>query len=614
MELFGGVSPHRPLNQTGKEIRVVKLFPSTTFNAPIECELEHTTLEPGADFEAVSYCWGDASKTRPILLDGSPYPITLNLFNGLGHLRQRNSARRLWVDSLCINQTDTEERSREILKMQDIYRVARRVLIWVGDYHAHYTSAHVRKIFDYVKRVADAYTEEDENSLTRTEKWDKLWQRHSELRKLVQNWEWFQRIWVIQEVAVRPEPIFTNIDTSPKLICGDLSLPYAYLRWIHEFWVTKSGNRYVSLPPVCRSFGYLSEIWTSHHEIKEESTMTLPERIAWILSRVSARFKSTDTRDIMFAIVGLLGTEEIPSELLPNYKKNAREVFIDYATYVLSHSILLPIIQFNSMGTQGLPTWVPDWQHDPTLPCAILEKAIWADTHIRVLRDINAIEVDIIPCSRIVAVGPKFEHEGSPEELIRSWENFFFDAEEDLDGRNIPPEGYTDFGTALWQLLLAYDYRSYDLHDPGWHFSAANNPPPFLAGKAQRGQVPGTNNHFYRDIERDALISLAKSFIGKYIFRADDGSIGVICQRHVEPRLDDVICSIKGAYADFILRECVDGYRIVGICERTLRGCEMAIRDYGARLGFQRWMSEKLLMDFYNDFWVVNAGRRVHIY
>ncbi|KAI0396765.1 HET-domain-containing protein [Xylariaceae sp. FL0594] len=614
MDSFRGVSPHRPLSHDGSEFRTVMLLPSARFDAPIECKLEHAELKPAADYEAVSYCWGDASDTRTISLDNRPYPITLNLFNGLRYLRRRDTPRKLWVDSLCINQTDTAERSREILKMQHIYRAARRVLIWVGDYRP-YTPAQVKEIFLYVERFAEAHTQEQSLALTRQEKWDVMWERHSELQQLLQNWKWFERMWVIQEVVVRPQPTFRNLDRVPRFICGELSLPYSYLRYIHDLWVVRSGNRYLSLPPLCRSFGYLCEIWSQHEHIMRMKVLTLPEKIFWILSRVAARFRSTDARDIVYATIGLLGAESIPHELFPDYRKNVPEVFTEYATYLLSNSRLLAIVQYNSMRTEGLPSWVPDWQHDPISFGPFTESESWDHIHVRLLREISALEVDIIVCSEIVAVGPKFEHEGLPEELIRSWQLFFFDAEEDLDGRNIPPEGYTDFATALWQLLLAYDYRTYDLHDPGWHYSAGlNPPPPFLGCRGHGRQAPGLNDRYYRDIENDELISLADSILDKYVFRADDGSIGIVGQRHVEPRPGDLVCVMKGVYADFILRDFADGYRIVGVCERSLRGCEMAIRDYGGSAGFERWLRKDLLVDFYQDFWNVNQGERVRIY
>jgi hypothetical protein len=60
--------------------------------------------------------------------------INSNLEQALYHVRKDDKVRKLWVDMICINQADVQEKSQEIPKMRDIYRRADRVLIWVGSY------------------------------------------------------------------------------------------------------------------------------------------------------------------------------------------------------------------------------------------------------------------------------------------------------------------------------------------------------------------------------------------------------------------------------------------------------------------------------------------------
>ena len=292
METFKGISPHRPLDKEGKEIRIVTLLPNK-FSAPIKCELEHIILESGADYEAISYCWGDATITQPILLDGVPYPITLTLLDGLKYLRRETSPRKLWIDSLCINQTDTAERSREILRMRDIYKSARSVLIWLGDY-TPFTRLHVKWIFDYVTKLASCCNEQQDAALIRATGYDELWHMQSELCEFIQTRQWFQRIWVLQEVAVRPKPYVKDFATGPNLMCGDLMLPFAYLRAVDEYWVTNTHGQRIGLPPICPSLDRMRVIWFGHQTIMlNEEPSTLAQRLAWILALVAARFQAT---------------------------------------------------------------------------------------------------------------------------------------------------------------------------------------------------------------------------------------------------------------------------------------------------------------------------------
>ncbi|KAH6857601.1 heterokaryon incompatibility, partial [Alternaria alternata] len=84
-------------------------------------------------YTALSYVWGDAKHTKPIQLGYHQIPtITKNLEKALRHLRDRASERILWVDAICINQSDEEEKLSQVQSMGDVYRNAVEVRIWLG--------------------------------------------------------------------------------------------------------------------------------------------------------------------------------------------------------------------------------------------------------------------------------------------------------------------------------------------------------------------------------------------------------------------------------------------------------------------------------------------------
>ncbi|RWA13586.1 hypothetical protein EKO27_g1511 [Xylaria grammica] len=607
MEAFKGVSPHRPLNKNGKEIRIVRLMPNK-FSEPVECELEHVVLEHEADYEAVSYCWGDPSITEPILLDGKPYPITLNLLDGLNYLRREDSPRRLWVDSLCINQTDIAERNREVLKMRDIYKLARSVLIWLGDYRP-FTRLHVKQVFDYVTTLAGCCSEEQDMALIRSIGYDELWHMHSQLQEFIQTREWFRRMWILQEVSVRPKPYMKNVAVAPHLICGNLALPFSYLRAVDEYWVTNTKDHRVALPPICPSLDRMRAIWYGHQSIVlDEEHSTLSQRFAWILPLVAARFHSTDQRDIVYATLGLLNADTLPPELLPDYGKSAAEILTEYASFIITNSRILAILQYNSMLTKELPTWVPDWRHDSWWPI-ILGAEPYGRAHARVLKDISALEVDIVVLTEVSRVGPRLENHDSAENSISAWSSFFVDAEETLANNGPPVWGYSSFGKALWQLLLAFDLSRQDLHEPGWHLSAAEHVPPVFFRERSPPDGPMSEQRLQGCFLAETLAALEATILEKHLFRGMDGSISIMCQPNVGPNEGDIICTIKGSYADFVLRKHLDGCRMIGRCERNKRG-DLAIGD----TGLHRWAGTTGLNSFYEELWTTNPGRRIRIY
>ncbi|KAI0428561.1 heterokaryon incompatibility protein-domain-containing protein [Xylaria sp. FL1042] len=115
---------YQPLSATGNEIRILIIEPLSSEDSRIQARLEHASLvNLDNDFVALSYYWGDHNALKRIVLSGDLIPITFNLYKALEELRRRGFY-RVWVDDLCINQYDDEERSQQVLRMGAIYRSA----------------------------------------------------------------------------------------------------------------------------------------------------------------------------------------------------------------------------------------------------------------------------------------------------------------------------------------------------------------------------------------------------------------------------------------------------------------------------------------------------------
>ncbi|KAM7188397.1 Heterokaryon incompatibility protein (HET) domain containing protein [Rhypophila sp. PSN 637] len=141
-------------------IRLLCLQPSTDLHSPIECTLQVVSLdpEPGPTkfpppvYKALSYVWGDDSEAnkRPILVNNVEVRVTLNLTLALRRLRAHhtkdlqnnnntnseddNDAKTLviWVDAVCINQSDNDERASQVALMGRIYKSCSQVCVWLG--------------------------------------------------------------------------------------------------------------------------------------------------------------------------------------------------------------------------------------------------------------------------------------------------------------------------------------------------------------------------------------------------------------------------------------------------------------------------------------------------
>ena len=76
------------------------------------------------DFIALSYVWGDSYINREIYVDDTLVLVTANLEAALRQLRNHSRIQqrfRIWIDALCINQADSDERAVQVARMKDIY-------------------------------------------------------------------------------------------------------------------------------------------------------------------------------------------------------------------------------------------------------------------------------------------------------------------------------------------------------------------------------------------------------------------------------------------------------------------------------------------------------------
>ncbi|KAG9653096.1 HET-domain-containing protein, partial [Aureobasidium melanogenum] len=165
--------------------------------------------DPG-NYEALSYNWGPVTDNDPVVnIHEATVSITNNLASALRILRHpRRNKRRLWIDALCIDQKNQEEKSLQISHMSIIFNSATKVLVWLGpdDSDSDLAFEFVRRclnsdVFDRAMR--DPHVSKDIKALV------SLMKR-----------PWFSRRWIVQEIAVARAAI---------LHCGNQKLLW------HEF-------------------------------------------------------------------------------------------------------------------------------------------------------------------------------------------------------------------------------------------------------------------------------------------------------------------------------------------------------------------------------------------
>lgn len=125
---------HTPLGHENS-IRLLELFPGRP-GTPLRCRVFEKVRTHTLDYEALSYTWGAPVFPDSISVDTSSgdcvFPITHNLFEALQALRWTRRSRLLWIDAICIDQSNTQEKGHQVTNMGNVFRDATSVTVWLG--------------------------------------------------------------------------------------------------------------------------------------------------------------------------------------------------------------------------------------------------------------------------------------------------------------------------------------------------------------------------------------------------------------------------------------------------------------------------------------------------
>ncbi|KAH8896348.1 HET-domain-containing protein [Thozetella sp. PMI_491] len=125
------------------QIRLLQLV-SNPEDGPIRLCTLVGPLEHAPRYTAVSYVWGDATETETIYVNTIPFSISKSLAGLIRHFGSDqpvtatcgDATRRfnlMWADALCINQSDAQEKTKQVRMMAAIYQKAHAVMAWLGE-------------------------------------------------------------------------------------------------------------------------------------------------------------------------------------------------------------------------------------------------------------------------------------------------------------------------------------------------------------------------------------------------------------------------------------------------------------------------------------------------
>jgi len=197
---------YEPLRNTNIGVRFLKVFPGR-LEDHVMCDLFEAELRermcfelpqpwnPKAEpvrvkYEALSWSWGKTSAEYQIHVrkgrGNAKMRVSKDLVWALKHLRRPHEDRILWIDAICIDQSNTIERNHQVENMAIMYDQALNVCVWLGR-----DNQESKMAIDFIKNEIMEFQNFDDlcGRNENTNKWKAL-------LSLMQR-PWFSRRWVV---------------------------------------------------------------------------------------------------------------------------------------------------------------------------------------------------------------------------------------------------------------------------------------------------------------------------------------------------------------------------------------------------------------------------------
>jgi hypothetical protein len=200
---------YAPIDSSCSMIRLLQVQPAYFREDILECNLVNTSLHEKPVYTALSYCWGCADLVNRVLLNSKLISITENLYKALKSYRLASYSHDnvlIWVDAICINQQDVEERTAQVSLMGDIYSEASSVRVDLGDMDQSWYPGYelLNKLLVVIKIEKSAPIGGGSTSAEVIRKYclpkqsDAVWKTYSRLFGSA----WFTRTWILQEIPL----------------------------------------------------------------------------------------------------------------------------------------------------------------------------------------------------------------------------------------------------------------------------------------------------------------------------------------------------------------------------------------------------------------------------
>jgi hypothetical protein len=352
------------------EVRLIRLQDGN-LDGLVECLLEYCPLAEAPKFRALSYSLDTGGPCARLRLDSHSIQIPGDVHDALRHLRDGHRGDDdlyIWVDAICINQDDIDEKSGQVTRLRDIYSCAFEVLAWLGD--------SMEQDADWIALVcelssgltaADVY-KTGEFSFDMSQRMDRFLKSNllapQELERCMVQMAtrpWFSDVWSVGAASL---PVETT-----RLMIGSHEVGLDKFSTFLSSWKLSGRFASPSLADTLDGPIRLEHIRQSYRTkfipIREQADGQSPVRLAeelWATLRDTQHYRCRLPQDKIYGILSLTSSSRLPDSLAPNYRLHFTDPFRQYARFLYEQGGYLDAIQCPKR-EPAVPTWVPDFLH-----------------------------------------------------------------------------------------------------------------------------------------------------------------------------------------------------------------------------------------------------------
>lgn len=274
------------LDTTTQQIRLLKVIGGAS--SKVDGIIETFELDQAPKYWALSYMWDHESTWSRMSLNAGDFMIRQSLLQFVLLFRDRHADQYVWIDQICINQANGEEKSHQVTMMAQIYTMAWEVIIWIPCPTRN--NVKVQSVVNFFKSA---------------DKSDQSYDAHEDDLRPFEHDPYWERTWIVQEILLASS---LQIYWADYIISWDEYCNYAKTScYVHaQFFADNS--------------------WASRH-----ASDAVPIDVASMVLHMSET-TCADPRDKWYAVQGLVGAKH---RTVVDYSGTVWDVFADAAIAIM---------------------------------------------------------------------------------------------------------------------------------------------------------------------------------------------------------------------------------------------------------------------------------------